>query len=91
MKLATKSNIPFGKCGIISWDTFMEGAKNGVAQEAEYVGDAVVAITYTGGTTGFPKGVLLTNDSINAVAFNFRYAGIIYEEDTRFLGIMPIF
>ena len=91
VKLASRSSIPYGKRGIISWDTFIAGAKNGVAQEAEYVGDATVAITYTGGTTGFPKGVMLTNDSMNAVAFNFIHAGIIHEENQRFLGIMPIF
>ena len=91
LKIASHSSIPYGKRGIMSWDTFIKGAANGVAQEAEYVGDGVVAITYTGGTTGFPKGVMLTNDSINAVAFNFLHAGIIYKPNTRFLGIMPIF
>lgn len=91
LKIAQKSNIPYGKRGIISWDTFIKGAKKGMAQEAEYVGDATVAITYTGGTTGFPKGVMLTNDSINAAAYNFLNAGIVYERGQRFLGIMPIF
>ena len=91
LKIATRSAVPFGKRGIISWDTFIAGAKNGVAQEVEYQGDATVAITYTGGTTGFPKGVMLTNDSMNAVAFNFIHAGIVLEKGQRFLGIMPIF
>ena len=91
MKMFNRNSVPYGKRGIISWDTFIKGAKNGVAQEAPYVGDAVVAITYTGGTTGFPKGVMLTNDSMNAVAFNFIHAGIIHEDGQRFLGIMPIF
>ena len=92
VKFATRHNaIPYGKRGIISWDTFICGAKNGMAVEADYEGDAVVAITYTGGTTGFPKGVLLTNDSINAVAYNFIHAGIVHENGQRFLGIMPIF
>ena len=94
VKIATagaNSNIPYGKAGIMSWDTFVKGAKNGLAREAEYVGDATVAITYTGGTTGFPKGVMLTNDSINAVACNFIHAGIVHEPGQRFLGIMPIF
>lgn len=90
-KMAMHSAIPYGKCGIISWETFIKGAKNGIAQEAEYRGDAVVAITYTGGTTGFPKGVMLTNDSLNAVATNFIHAGIVHKKGQRFLGIMPIF
>ena len=91
LKIFAKSNIPLNKANIISWDKFIEGAKNGVAQEADYEGDATVAICYTGGTTGFPKGVMLTNDSINSVAFSFLHAGIIYQPNTRFLGIMPIF
>ena len=91
LKIAQRNAIPYGKGGIISWDTFIAGAKAGIAQEAEYVGDATVAITYTGGTTGFPKGVMLTNDSLNAVAYNFIHAGIIHEDGQRFLGIMPIF
>ena len=90
-KLKVHMNIPYDKNGIISWETFMEGSKNAIATEAEYVGDATVAITYTGGTTGFPKGVMLTNDSINAVGFSFLHAGIVYKPGQRFLGIMPIF
>ena len=92
LKIATSNpGIPYGEGGIMSWDTFIKGAKDGLAQEADYVGDATAAITYTGGTTGFPKGVMLTNDSINATAFNFIHAGIIHEGGDRFLGIMPIF
>ena len=91
-KIAVRNkDIPYGKKGVVSWNTFFKGAKNGKATEAPYVGDATVAITYTGGTTGFPKGVMLTNDSMNATAFNFIHAGIVYEDNQRFLGIMPIF
>ena len=91
LKIATTSRIPYGQGGIMSWESFIKCAKDGVAHEADYDGDATAAITYTGGTTGFPKGVMLTNDSINATAFNFIHAGIIHEGGDRFLGIMPIF
>ena len=91
VQFAPRSAVPHGKCGVMKWETFIAGAKNGKAVEADYEGDATAAITYTGGTTGFPKGVMLTNDSINAAAFNFIHAGIVHEKGQRFLGIMPIF
>ena len=91
LRLTQRNDVPYGKSGIMSWETFVKKAQNGLAIEADYEGDATAAITYTGGTTGFPKGVMLTNDSMNAVAFNFIHAGIVHEKGQRFLGIMPIF
>lgn len=88
--LKVKTNIDY-KDGVIKWADFIKKANEATATEVDYVGDATVAITYTGGTTGFPKGVMLTNDSINSVAFSFKHCGIVYEKGDRFLGIMPIF
>ena len=44
LKLVTKSQVPYGKGGVIHWDTFIAGAKNGMAIEAPYVGDATVFV-----------------------------------------------
>ncbi len=90
MKLMNKTKVPFDDT-IISWDTFLKLGEGVNAKEAPYVGDATVAIAYTGGTTGFPKGVELTNDSMNAVAHNFKYAGLATKPGERFLGIIPVF
>ena len=90
MKLTSKTKVPFDDV-IVNWDTFLGYGKNTVAVEAPYEGDAVVAITFTGGTTGFPKGVMLTNDSMNAVAINFQYAGLDTHPGDSFLGIIPCF
>ena len=90
MKMASKTKIEYTN-KILAWNTFIENGRNTIAEEAPYVGDAVVAITYTGGTTGFPKGVMLTNDSMNAVVINFMYCGLEYSHGDRFLGIIPIF
>lgn len=90
MKLKTRTKIPYSET-TLDWDTFLAGGKGVIAEEAPYVGDAPAVITYTGGTTGFPKGVLLTNDSMNAVSFNFKHAGLYARPGDRFLGIIPIF
>ncbi|MBO5955910.1 MAG: acyl--CoA ligase [Clostridia bacterium] len=76
---------------VIDWDTFIKGGKNVVAAEAPYKGDATVAITYTGGTTGFPKGVMITNDGMNSVSFNFKHSSICAKPGEKFLGIIPVF
>lgn len=90
MTLATKTDIPYSD-KIIKWPEFIARGEGTVAEEAPYVGDATVAITYTGGTTGIPKGVMLTNDSMNSVCLNFKYCDAVYQDNDRFLGIIPIF
>lgn len=88
--LTSKTKVAYD-AQVIRWDQFLKKGEGTVASEAPYVGDATVAVTYTGGTTGFPKGVLLTNDSMNAVALNFEHASFYHEKGHRFLGIIPVF
>jgi len=90
MKMATKTKIGYGE-DVITWKEFIKRGEGVVAVEEPYVGDNAIAITYTGGTTGFPKGVVLTNDSVNAVVLNFRYCDVDYRDNDRYLGIIPVF
>ena len=90
MKLKVKTDIPYGT-QVLKFKDFLAKGEGVTAVEAPYVGDAVMAIAYTGGTTGFPKGAMLTNDSMNAVAFNFKHAGLDRKVGDRFLGIIPVF
>lgn len=90
MKVANRTKIEYS-AKVISWEVFVATGRGVVAKPAPYKGDRVISISYTGGTTNFPKGVMLTNDSVNAVAFNFKYAGLVRTKDDRFLGIIPIF
>lgn len=89
--ILTKTDIPYDYTTVIKWTEFMKRGENVVAVEVPYVGDNAVAITYTGGTTGFPKGVVLTNDSVNAVVINFLYCDVVHEDNDRYLGIIPVF
>lgn len=89
-KLTTRTKIDYNK-KVINWAEFVLKGVGTHYTESPYVGDALVAITYTGGTTGTPKGVMLTNDSMNAVSLNFEYCDAYFEDGDRFLGIIPIF
>ena len=49
------------------------------------------AIVYTGGTTGEPKGAVLSNNSINLPCFQYSLADIPRGDNDRFVNIMPPF
>ncbi len=90
MNLKVKTNIPYSD-KIVKYEDFLAKGKGTTAVEAPYVGDAIFSIPYTGGTTGFPKGVMITNDGANSTAHNFKYSGLDYEKGETFLDIIPIF
>ncbi len=56
-------------------------------KDKEYEPDYPVAITHTGGTTGFPKGVLHTNDNFNHISHQFENSGIKLTRDDVFLNV----
>ena len=60
-------------------------------KEVAYTPNSLAVITQTGGTTGTPKGVKLTNDGLNAVALSFKFTHNDCVPTDRFLNIMPIF
>lgn len=90
VKMATKNKIDYSD-SIIRWKDFLSKGEGVEAPEVPYVGDATVAITYTGGTTGIPKGTMMTNDSMNAVVLNFTHCGVERKDNDRYLGIIPVF
>ncbi len=78
--------------GIVStWSEFAATGEGVTAETAEYGDNELAAITLTGGTTGAPKGVMLTNDGFNAIAFDFKHCGVPYTRGQRFMNIIPMF
>ncbi|MBQ7654169.1 MAG: acyl--CoA ligase [Clostridia bacterium] len=74
-----------------SWKTFVKYGEGETTDVAEYGENNVAAITLTGGTTGTPKGVMLTNDGFNAIMHDFKNCGVKYTRYQRFLNIIPAF
>ena len=94
-RLGAKVKMPSPKIDyndkICAWEDFVKDADTSKIKEAKYGDNDVAAISITGGTTGVPKGVMLTNDGFNAIYHNFKYCGVDCTRDHRFLNIIPIF
>ena len=76
---------------IISWKQFLKLGKGKSVEPVAYGEAELVAIALTGGTTGVPKGVMLSNDGFNAIALDFKYCGVEYMRGQRFMDIIPAF
>ena len=73
------------------WDKFIASGKGRQVGTVPYKKDRPAAIVYTGGTTGVPKGAILSNDSINALTIEVINAHFEYQPGDTFLNIMPPF
>ena len=77
----------------LEWSKFIIKEKSFVKpyQSLESDGSRSAVIVHTGGTTGMPKGVILTNDNLNYAAFDCINAGYDFKREHNWLNIMPLF
>lgn len=76
----------------IGWKDFIKIGKDySKTIKSRFKGSNVAAILYSGGTTGYPKGIELTNLNFNALAMQSFEACACLREKDKVLSIMPVF
>ena len=74
----------------ISWNEMMTTNKYYYPHYPRYKKNTVAAYVHTGGTTGVPKTVKLSNENFNAMAIQYESLGANYNKGDTFLnGIVP--
>lgn len=74
--------------GMLSYEELIAASEP--VEDARRHGDALLGIFYTGGTTGFPKGVMLSHNNVAFSCMATQQLGRC-NADTRFLHSMPMF
>lgn len=73
----------------IDWNDFIKDKKDYKA--STYKKNNPSIIVHTGGTTGKPKGVILSDDNVNSIVFQYKNGAIKLSNSQTFLDIIPPF
>ena len=90
-KTAYNIKITKSDCSGMSWGDFIKRGTNTEYIPAQYRPDMPAVIVYTGGTTGVPKAAVMSNDTMNAAAFQTVLTCTSPTRGKTILNIMPPF
>lgn len=76
---------------VIHWKKFMAGGKDQSTAAEPYDPDHACVVVHTGGTTGSPKGVMLTDDCFNGIALQFQAYPKLFHRGQKLMNVMPPF
>lgn len=78
-----------GRSGILGWDAFIRQRKQTGISACKNPKEVAV-ISHTGGTTGIPKGVMLSDNNINACIWQIG-CNIPHERQEVYMSVLPPF
>ncbi len=90
-KAIFSKKIPVRSFRFITWRNFIKASDSLLLTTIESDANAPAAITYTGGTTGIPKGVVLSNQNINSVAEQYKNAASSLKRGQSWLTVSAPF
>ena len=76
---------------VLRWKKFIASGKDQSTAAEPYDHDHTCVVVHTGGTTGSPKGVMLTDDNFNSIAQQFRAFNKLFARGQKLMNIMPPF
>ena len=76
---------------VMTWDKFIAAGTRVPDIEYKKDPDAPALLAHTGGTTGFPKSVMLSDNALNAVAFQYHYIFHLDKKEPVFLNLVVPF
>ena len=89
-KLTTPDKNKYAS-NVIRWRQFIKGGEGQSTAAEPYDPDHACVVVHTGGTTGSPKGVMLTDNCFNALAQQFRAYDKLFHRGQKLMNIMPPF
>lgn len=76
----------------IAWEDFIKcGKQLNISKSYPYKEGKISVIMHSGGTTGTPKGIKLTNDNFNCMVEQFIINAENFERGDKMLTVMPVF
>ena len=79
------------KSNVIHWKDFIAQGKDQSMNAEPYDPQHACVVVHTGGTTGSPKGVMLTDDSFNSLAHEFIAQSNLFCRGQKLMNVMPPF
>lgn len=74
---------------VLSWDNFIQNSTVNETIQAKYIENKCTVIGHTGGTTGIPKGVMLTDKAFNSIAVQEKSVFNYKRQDTFLDLVVP--